>query len=106
MFIQEPSIARGGQRRTWVGCDAGQHGLCGVEVLGARVAVQLVLQRVLDLGLEGAGDVVPGRREEGAAAGGGVRAVAVQMKRRPAVCGVTTSQRQQSGLWQRQQRAL
>lgn len=39
--------------------DARQHGLSGVQVLGARVAVQLVLQRVLDLRLELLGDVVP-----------------------------------------------
>ena len=38
--------------------DALQHGLRGDEVLGARVAVELVLQRVLDLLLQVRGDVV------------------------------------------------
>lgn len=50
--------ARGVQGLTRHGRHPRQHGLCGVQVLGARVAVQLVLQRVLDLGLEILGDVV------------------------------------------------
>ena len=48
---------------TWHCCDTRQHGLSGVQVLGPSIAVQLVLQGVLDLRLEVLGDVIPAGRQ-------------------------------------------